>query len=244
MTPTLLWAIRRTRRKVRQAFTRRFGPEQFRQAFLATPTPRLVIGAARRFDPDWIPSEQCYLDLLKPEQWTSFMAPSSVDAMLAEHVWEHLTPAEGLAAARVCYHHLKPGGYLRLAVPDGYNPDPVYHEWVRVGGEGQGQRGNGHKVLYTYHTITDLLEQAGFQIKLYEYFTEAGDFRYHHWDRAGGTIRRSLRYDPRNQHGQLGFTSIVLDAVKPTSTSPKLATFTIPDGIESSATWATHAATR
>jgi predicted SAM-dependent methyltransferase len=209
-----MWVVRRTRRKLRGALTRRLGPDRFRRALHEAPTKRLVIGASWKFDPGWIPTEQSFLDLTRPEQWAEFMAPDTIDAMLAEHVWEHLTPADGLTGARTCYRYLKPGGYLRLAVPDGYNPDPVYHGWVKVGGEGQGQRGNDHKVLYTYRTITDLLEQAGFTVRLYEYFSEAGEFQYTEWDRAQGTIRRSLRYDPRNKHG-LVFTSIVLDAVKP-----------------------------
>ena len=47
----------------------------------------------------------------------------SIDAILAEHVWEHLAEEEGLAAAKCCYRYLRPGGYLRVAVPDGFHPD-------------------------------------------------------------------------------------------------------------------------
>jgi predicted SAM-dependent methyltransferase len=52
--------------------------------------------------------------------------------MLAEHVWEHLTEEEGLAAARACFKYLSPGGFLRVVVPDGLHPDPAYVEWSRL----------------------------------------------------------------------------------------------------------------
>jgi hypothetical protein len=56
----------------------------------------------------------------------------------AEHVWEHLMPEQGATAARICHRFLRPGGYVRVAVPDGLHPDPKYVEWVRPGGSGLG----------------------------------------------------------------------------------------------------------
>jgi len=47
-----------------------------------------------------------------------------LDAILAEHVWEHLTKEEALIAALTCYRYIKNGGYLRVAVPDGPHPNP------------------------------------------------------------------------------------------------------------------------
>ncbi len=43
---------------------------------------------------------------------------NSVDNFLAEHVWEHLPLHHLLMATRNCYRKLKPGGRLRIAVPD------------------------------------------------------------------------------------------------------------------------------
>lgn len=40
------------------------------------------------------------------------------DAFLAEHVWEHLSLDDAHRATRNCERHLRPGGHLRLAVPD------------------------------------------------------------------------------------------------------------------------------
>jgi predicted SAM-dependent methyltransferase len=61
---------------------------------------------------------------------------NSITAILAEHVWEHLTFEEGVQAAKNCYKYLKPGGYVRCAVPDGYFPDEEYQNIVKIGGPG------------------------------------------------------------------------------------------------------------
>jgi len=108
---------------------------------------------------------------------------------------------------------LKPGGYLRVAVPDGFHPDPEYVEWVRPGGTGPGS--DDHKVLYTYATFRDLFEKIGFDVVLHEYFDESGQFHFTDWAPSDGMIERSKRYDSRNANGRLAYTSIILDAVKP-----------------------------
>jgi predicted SAM-dependent methyltransferase len=70
-------------------------------------------------------------------------------------------------------------------------------------------------VFYTYRSAEELFQLAGFRVELYEYFDEDCVFHYRHWDVLDGKIRRSQRFDPRNRGGRLGYTSIVLDAVKP-----------------------------
>lgn len=213
---------RRAVRKTRKAYYRLFGQYRLRKMLAAYPRKRIVIGADRRFDPGWIPTQGDFLNLVKPADWERFFEPDSIEAMLAEHVWEHLTPEEGLAAAQTCFKYLKPGGYLRIAVPDGLHPDHAYLEVVKPGAQIE----NGHKVLYTYKTLKEVFEKAGFRVRLYEYFDEAGTFRYQNWDEKGGSIWRSIRSDPRNANGKLtsvhpgslddylAYSSIVLDATK------------------------------
>lgn len=58
------------------------------------------------------------MNLLSLESWNKLSEPESIEALLAEHVWEHLTYEEGIIAAKHCYQFLKPGGYIRCAVPD------------------------------------------------------------------------------------------------------------------------------
>lgn len=169
---------------------------------------RLIIGSAHLRQENWVASDIKALDVTREADWRKFFAPGSLDAIMAEHVWEHLTPAQALDGTRNCFSFLKPGAYFRIAVPDGLFPDPDYIEKVKVGID-------DHKVLYTYQTLSNVLTQAGFEVNLLEYFDAAGIFHAQEWDTAKGMIRRSKLHDPRNQDGKIEYSSIIIDAIKP-----------------------------
>jgi predicted SAM-dependent methyltransferase len=205
--------IRRMIRRTRSWYRRLSGSWQFRRRLRAEARQRrIILGASGQQAPGWISSEIDFLNILRPCDWERFFQPESIDALLAEHVWEHLTLAEGRAAAKLCFHYLKPGGYLRVAVPDGLHPNPAYIEHVRVGGRGAGA--DDHRVLYTYKTLAGLFEEASFQVELYEYFDESGLFHRKEWSADEGMIFRSAEFDERNRGGALNYTSIIIDAVK------------------------------
>ena len=172
---------------------------------------RIVVGASGRVEPGWIATEHEYLDLVDARDWERFFAKGSIDAILAEHVFEHLSPEDARFAARHCYEHLKPGGVLRAAVPDGLHPDPAYIAWVEVGGTGPGS--SDHKVLYDYRGFRRLFEEVGFRVRLLEYWDEQGVLHVADWDPAQGRIRRSIRFDTK-QRGGFRYSSIILDAVR------------------------------
>jgi predicted SAM-dependent methyltransferase len=182
---------------------------------VANPPVNLVIGAAGVFGEGWIGTDIGYLNLLNPTHWERVFKKNTIDAILAEHVWEHLSIEDGLTAARRCFEYIKPGGYLRLAVPDGFHPDPDYIETVKVDGTGHGAE--DHKVLYTYQTIGSLLRDAGFQVEFLEYFDSNGDFHFVDWNPSAGKVHRSKRFDHRNRNGELNYTSIIVDAHKPSA---------------------------
>jgi predicted SAM-dependent methyltransferase len=136
--------------------------------------------------------------------------------MLCEHVFEHLTEAEGRTAARICFDFLKPGGFLRVAVPDAFYPDPDYQTLVQVGGPGPADHpAADHRIVYDYIRLSGVLAGAGFEVDLLEYCDRNGRFHYRQWDTATGPIYRSLMLDHRNRGGRLGFVSLIVDAVKP-----------------------------
>jgi len=191
----------------------RYKVQKLRRIFRTISPVKIVVGPSGVFDEGWIPLEIDYLDLLNRKDWETYFRSDSIDIILAEHVWEHLTPEEGAIAARHCYRYLKPGGYLRAAVPDGCHPDPEYIEWVKVGGVGPGAQ--DHKVLYDHETFSALFEQAGFEVQMLEYFDSEHRFHCTEWNAEGGNIRRSKRFDERNAGGELRYTSIILDAHKP-----------------------------
>lgn len=172
---------------------------------------RIVVGASGIVPHGWVGTEIQYLNLLKESTWRNFFQKNQVKAILAEHVWEHLTLDEGELAAKNCFKFLKKGGYVRVAVPDGFFPDKKYIDHVKINGIGDGA--DDHKVLYNYKTFSKVFEKAGFQINLLEYFDEEGKFTYHEWNKDDGMIYRSKRYDKRN-NDKLRYTSIMLDAIK------------------------------
>jgi predicted SAM-dependent methyltransferase len=210
---SLIALLRRTTERPRTFLRTELAIRRLKRGIAANPSPQIVVGSSGVFTLGWIPTEIDYLNLLHPSDWKRFFRPDTVGAILAEHVWEHLTPAEGATAAKTCFTYLRPGGRLRIAVPDGFNPDPVYLEWVRPGGTGAGA--DDHKVLFNHETLARLLAEAGFQTELLEYFDATGNFHFSDWDPADGMIYRSRRFDERNQDGRLAYTSLIIDARKP-----------------------------
>lgn len=187
------------------------GPRRLREYAKRRPL-KLVIGASGLFDAGWVGSDIEYLNLLNPSDWSRFFEKASIDAMLAEHVWEHLTPQEGQQGAKCCFEYLRQGGYLRVAVPDGFHPDQAYIDKVKPGGTGAGAF--DHKVLYNHRSFSELFEAVGFRAVPLEYFDAQGEFHFVEWHPDDGKIRRSKRFDARNQNGQLNYTSLILDVYK------------------------------
>ena len=173
---------------------------------------KLVVGSSGIFDKGWIPSEAHFLNLLDEKTWLNYFKEGEVDCILAEHVWEHLTPEEGKIAAGVCFKFLKKGGWIRVAVPDGYHKSQDYIDYVKPGGHGAGA--DDHKVLYNYKTFSDTFSSNGFRVELLEYFDENKEFHHNPWDPAKGLIRRSEKYDERNVNGELNYTSLIIDGIK------------------------------
>lgn len=179
---------------------------------------RIIVGASGEgigttvIQDGWISTDIGYFDMLNIDHWQEYFMNNKPKAILAEHVWEHLTPQQGKRAAQYCYDYLQDKGYVRLAIPDGNHPDPKYIENVKVNGTGPGSE--DHKVLYNYETISQIFSETGFQIKLLEYFDNQSIFHAQAWDIKNGMIHRSKDYDRRNQDGQLRYTSIIIDAIK------------------------------
>lgn len=177
---------------------------------------KVVIGAGNyNNNPGWIHTQETELNLLKRKDWENKFQKNSVSAILAEHVWEHLTYEKGRMAAGICFEFLKPGGYIRCAVPDGFFPDEEYQQQIQVGGPGpKDHPAASHKIVHNYQTLTSMFESAGFHVDFLEYCDGNGKFHYREWDETEGFIYRSKRFDHRNHGEKLGFVSLIVDAVK------------------------------
>ncbi|MEO6288156.1 MAG: methyltransferase domain-containing protein [Dyadobacter sp.] len=177
-----------------------------------TKSVNVVVGSMYSLYKGWIHTDIETLNLLVKQDWEQYFPENSIDKILAEHVWEHLTPEQGKLAFQHCYTYLKPGGFLRVAVPDGFNPSEEYINYVKPGGTGNGA--DDHKLLYNYQIMSGFLTEIGFTVKLLEYFDENGQFHKAPWNPEDGMIRRSADHDDRNKDGKLGYTSLIIDAYK------------------------------
>lgn len=83
-------------------------------------------------------------------------------------MFEHLTLAEGALALLISVQYIRPSGPLRIAVPDGNSPDPLYIDHVHPGGIRPGSE--DYKVLQTVVVLSQLFEDAGFDPVPLEYF--------------------------------------------------------------------------
>jgi len=201
------------RNNYHQAKFRRMQRRELKQALRDRPVKKIIVGAGGTQFEGWIPTNKEILNLLVESDWAAYLKPDSLDAILAEHVWEHLSLEEGARACRNCFAFLKQGGLLRIAVPDGFHPDADYIAQVKPGGYGPGA--DDHKVLYNYRTLAAMLEKAGFKTRLLEWFDEQGNFHHEDWNAMDGFVMRSTRYDQRNKDKPTAYTSLIIDASKP-----------------------------
>lgn len=174
---------------------------------------RIIIGSGGTGAPAWTSTDVDELDVTRREAFAQYWSPGTRQAFLAEHVWEHLDSQDAARALVHCFAFLRPGGWLRLAVPDGFHPSPKYIGWVRPGGVGPGSE--DHRVLYDYLSLSASVSAAGFEVHLLEYWDEQGMFHGVDWDPVDGMVRRSARFDERNRLEALSYTSLILDGIRP-----------------------------
>jgi predicted SAM-dependent methyltransferase len=186
---------------------------------------KIIIGANGTTQLGWLSLERSHLDLRDRDTWARLFRPGSVDAVLTEHVLEHLTPEEAGRAARNVYEFLQPGGYWRIAVPDANNPSKWCWLCNRPGslihlianvlytpGE------PFHQVFYKHCSLTSLLTNAGFVPRLLEWYDAEGRFHRESWSPLDGEVRRSFGH-PYMTSGQglagVYNLSLIVDAIKP-----------------------------
>lgn len=183
--------------------------ERLRTRIAASNPLNVVIGGGETAYESWIGTDRDCLDVTNPADWHTLFRANSIDRLLCEHVLEHLTEAQAATAVRECHRFLKPGGLLRIAVPDGFRRDAIYVAEAAPPND-------GHQVFYNVHSLTGLLTDAGFSVVPLEYFDEAEEFHAQPWDEREGMIIRSARFDQQQEfrRGDLYYTSLIVDARK------------------------------
>ncbi|SRR5581483_784729 len=188
----------------------RYDLDRLRRAIAAANPLNVVIGGGQRLYDGWVFTDKDLLDIANPVSWQKLFVPNSIDRILCEHVLEHLSIAECRVALAQCGLYLRPGGLLRVAVPDSYRRDTAYVAEAAPPNA-------GHQVFYNVDTFTPILIQAGFDATPLEYFDRDEQFHAEPWDEREGMIVRSARFDTQKefQRGDLHYTSLIIDARKP-----------------------------
>jgi predicted SAM-dependent methyltransferase len=139
-------------------------------------SPKLHLGCASTILPGWInvdlfgrlPADVA-LDLRRPLP----IADSSVDAIFTEHMLEHLTYGDAVVLVRECARVLRPGGLMRIVVPDFEKQARSYAGAPGpLATDGAGHvpplvalaniaYGHAHRSIWDSATLILLLEQAG-----------------------------------------------------------------------------------
>lgn len=179
---------------------------------------KLVVGAGSTDIQNWISSDYPVVNLLNHTRIGALFGEVYLDAILAEHVFEHFTLSEAVIALQAAWCILKSdGGRFRIAVPDANHPGKhfthmVYGAWaVRHQGNGY----PGHHTGWTISQLTRILHASGFQVTPLEWWDSDQYFYIRDWDaQQGGPISRSAKHDRRNADGGLNYTSLLVDAFR------------------------------
>ena len=177
-------------------------PEKLPPTLITGDTIRVALGVATEKQDGWIGLVQAELDVTADPDWSRRFAPESIDNILAEHVWEHLTWTQARKAAALAFRYLKPGGRLRLAVPDTFHASRYIVDAVSATGSLAHE--HGHLVDYNYRLMTRLLSEAGFEVSLLDWWDEVGEFHNGYGSEDGhGYIMRSYVNWPNHANAYL-----------------------------------------
>ena len=154
---------------------------------------KLQIGCGPNLLPGWLNTDiklnACKKGAVYMNAGELFPLPdASIDFVYSEHLFEHLTYSQAVNMLRECHRVMKRNGVIRISTPnlrfllDLYqNPEaPQNKRFIKWSAEG-GAGGEiipvspvyvinkfhttwGHKIIYDFETLTNLLKQNGFDV--------------------------------------------------------------------------------
>lgn len=135
---------------------------------LSNKNVNLILGAALTKQKGWFSTNEEWFNIVKQSHWERLFnsRKKRVKRVLAEHVFEHLTLDEMRNALNLIYKNMVYGGSLRIAVPDGNNPNEEYRNHCGI--NGIGADASDHKQFITYELLSNEVEKIGFKCHLKE----------------------------------------------------------------------------
>jgi predicted SAM-dependent methyltransferase len=129
-------------------------------------------------------------DITSSGDYAKWLCLESVDAFLTEHTFEHIETAHHRHAFQLMSKYLKPGGFIRTAVP----LYPKHHVRHHIDIE------YGHVAFHTKQSLISMLRGIGFvNITALEYLDEdTQSLCTTTYDACKGRVMRSLKHDKRN----------------------------------------------
>jgi len=178
---------------------------------------KIIIGASNTYQKNWYATNENWLDITNEYDWIKiFKKKIVISNILAEHVFEHLTYDECIKALKVINKYMIKNSKIRIAVPDGYNPDPIYLQ--NVGINGVGVAADDHKQLLNKDILFEILSKSNFKPKLIEGYDANKNLYIEKYLIEDGFVKRSRQNNDPNLEKIWGFrdskTSLIIDAVK------------------------------
>ena len=178
---------------------------------------KLILGAALTSNKSWISTNEEWFDITRKHHWDRlFHKKKFMKRALAEHVFEHLTEEEMAIAFKFIYEHLASKGTLRIAVPDGNNPNPEYIK--NTGINGIGADASDHKQFIKFEYLKSELEKVGFKCFIREGYKSNGELVNEKLPPELGYIIRSRRNSFESTKEGWDFvdanSSLIVDAYK------------------------------
>lgn len=159
--------------------------------YIARENVRVIVGSGGiQTQKGWLTTDIDQLNIVEDASWQRLFQPSTIDRILAEHVLEHLTLRDLKTALENAHRFLKPGGWLRAAVPDAFHPSRYYYNLVKPGGW---ETPYEHMLLLDYEMLSRIGREIGFRVRLLEYFDENGLFHIADYDSEDGIVQRCAR---------------------------------------------------
>ncbi len=185
--------------------------------FFSEDTVNIILGAALTNQKGWFSTNEEWLDISKAEHWNRlFNSKKRVKRVLAEHVFEHLTIDEMRNTLRLIFVNMVNGGSLRIAVPDGNNPNSEYRKHCGI--NGIGADASDHKQFLTYELLSKEVERTGFHHNLIEGYLENKELVLKKFNNnLGRVIRTRSNKNIRPKDGwdfPDANSSLILDCIK------------------------------